>query len=141
MYCDGIIYFHSAKTGHKISAIKNCPRASFCAVDRDDVVPEKYTTLYKSVIAFGKASIVDGEEKLYAIKRLGDKYYPRHDDELELAVARSKDAFAIIKLEIEHVTGKQARELSERVTLRRQDTIYRLAGQLRSRRIDGYERH
>ena len=52
VYFDGKIYFHSAKTGHKIDAVKNCDKATFCIIDKDDVQPEKYTTFYKSVIAF-----------------------------------------------------------------------------------------
>ena len=27
---DGKIYFHSGKTGHKIDALKNCDKVSFC---------------------------------------------------------------------------------------------------------------
>ncbi len=112
VYADGKIYFHSAKTGHKIDAVKNCKKASFCVIDKDDVQPEEYTTYYKSVIAFGSVEIVeDAEEALSAIKILGDKYYPSHDAELQNEIEKNKDLFAIIKFEIEHATGKQAVEL------------------------------
>lgn len=60
LYTNGKIYFHSAKAGHKINAIKNCKKATFCIIDKDNVQPEKYTTFYKSVIAFGNVEIVDG---------------------------------------------------------------------------------
>lgn len=114
VYTDGKIYFHSAKTGHKISAIKNCGKATFCIIDKDDVQPEKYTTFYKSVIAFGNAEIVDGEEEtLSAIRELGEKYYPNHDKELQAEIAKFKSAFLIIKFNIEHITGKQAIETVE----------------------------
>ena len=75
VYSNGNIYFHSAKSGHKIDAIKNCKKATFCIIDKDDVQPEKYTTFYKSVIAFGNVEIVnDSEEALYAIQEMGEKY-------------------------------------------------------------------
>ncbi len=113
VYSNGKIYFHSAKSGHKIDAIKNCPKATFCIVDKDDVKPEKYTTFYKSVIAFGKVEIVnDSEETLFAIKQLGEKYYPHHDIELQQEIDKSINRFLIIKLEIVHITGKQAIELT-----------------------------
>lgn len=112
VYSGGKIYFHSAKTGRKINAIKNCSKAAFCVIDKDDVKPEKYTTLYKSVIAFGNIEIVEErEETLFAIKELGEKYYPHHDDELQEEIEKYKSAFLIIRFNIEHMTGKQGKEL------------------------------
>ncbi len=79
---------------------------------KDDVRPEKYTTFYKSVISFGNVEIVnDNEETLSAIKELGEKYYPNHSDELQNEIEKFKTAFLIIRLDIEHITGKQAIEL------------------------------
>ncbi len=112
VYTNGKIYFHSAKVGHKINAIKNCKKATFCIIDKDDVKPEKYTTFYKSVIAFGNAEIVTNiKETLFAIKELGEKYYPNHTNELQKELEKSKMAFLIIKFDIEHMTGKQAIEM------------------------------
>lgn len=111
VYVNGKIYFHCAKAGHKIDAINNCNKATFCIIDKDDVQPEKYTTFYKSVIAFGKVEIVGGDEALFAIQQLGDKYYPDHDAELQKEIEKFKSAFLIIRFEIEHITGKQAKEI------------------------------
>lgn len=89
VYSDGKVYFHSAKSGHKIDAIKNCKKSTFCIIDKDDVQPEKYTTFYKSVIVFGNVEIVNnGEEKLFAIKELGNKYYPNHDNSLQMEIKK-----------------------------------------------------
>lgn len=38
---DNKVYFHCAKTGHKIDAVKNCDKASLCVVGRDDVLAER----------------------------------------------------------------------------------------------------
>ena len=112
VYTNGKIYFHSAKSGHKIDAIKSCKKATFCVIDKDDVQPEKYTTFYKSVIAFGNVEIVnDDAEALSAIQELGEKYYPNHNKELQTEIEKTKSAFLIIKFKIEHITGKQAIEL------------------------------
>ena len=54
-YEDGHIYIHCARAGHKLDALRRCAKASFCAVERDDVVPEEFTTRYVSAIAFGQA--------------------------------------------------------------------------------------
>ena len=67
VYFDGKLYFHSADTGHKIDAVARHEKASFCVIDQDRVVPEKYTTHYRSVIAFGRARLVEDAAEKRAI--------------------------------------------------------------------------
>ena len=55
VYADGKIVFHCAKQGHKLDAIAKNDKVSFCVVDLDDIQPERYTTYFRSVIAFGRA--------------------------------------------------------------------------------------
>ena len=65
-YADGKIYFHSALTGHKLDAIKNNDKVSFCTVIKDEIVQEEFTSYFKSAIAFGKIKIIsenDNPEK------------------------------------------------------------------------------
>lgn len=82
VYCDGKIYFHSAKSGHKIDAIKNSSKVSFCVIDQDKIVPEEYTTYFRSVIVFGNARFIeDDAEKRKAIEILGKKYAPDDTEE------------------------------------------------------------
>ena len=63
VYADGKLYFHSALSGHKVDAIKNCDKASFCVIEKDDVQPAKYTTFFRSVIAFGRIHIIEDEQE------------------------------------------------------------------------------
>jgi len=60
------IYFRSAKAGHKIEAITKNPKVSFSIIDEYTIVSEEYTTYFRSVIAFGKARVVEGDEWLEA---------------------------------------------------------------------------
>ena len=62
VYHKGKLYFHSAAQGHKIDAVKNSPRASFCVIADDLVVPETYTTLFRSVVVFGQIQVIEDEE-------------------------------------------------------------------------------
>ena len=55
------LYFHCAREGHKLDAIRREARASFCVVDRDEVVPEEYTTYFRSAIAFGRVRVIEDE--------------------------------------------------------------------------------
>ncbi len=113
VYDDGRIIFHSAVSGHKIDCIRRSSKASFCVVDKYDVVPELYTTRYRSVIAFGNITIIDDEErKMEDIVKLSRKYSPADTDEHMLSVIR-KDwkALCIFELAIEHISGKEGKEL------------------------------
>lgn len=55
VYDNGCLFLHSASQGHKIDAIKRNPKCSVCIIDKDDVIPEEFTSYFRSVIAFGKA--------------------------------------------------------------------------------------
>lgn len=113
VYADGKLYFHSAVSGHKLDAVKAHSKASFCVTAKDQVMPEKYTTYYQSVIAFGKVRALTGDqEKKDAIKKLLEKYSPGEPEQKRMAeIERFWNAFCMIELTIEHVTGKQAKEL------------------------------
>lgn len=113
VYADNKIFFHSAKAGHKIDAIRTYNKASFCVIDQDNIVPEEYTTYFRSVIVFGKLRILADEKELReAIEKLAIKYHPKDN-----AANRSKEIskelsrLYMIELSIEHMTGKEAIEI------------------------------
>lgn len=115
-YEDGRIYFHSAVGGHKIDAIKRHAKASFCVIDQDEVMPEEYTTYFRSVVAFGQMRVIeDGQEKRRALLALGKKYYPGDTAEHRGEVIE-KEGRALLMLEfrVEHMTGKEGIELAKR---------------------------
>lgn len=119
VYADGRLYFHSALTGHKVDAIRQCDKASFCVIDQDHVMPSEYTTYFRSVIAFGRIHIVEDEtEKLAIARLLGNRYNPHQDEALQKEIERGLARMLAIRLDIEHLTGKEAIEL---VKLRNND--------------------
>lgn len=112
VYADGKLYFHSALSGHKIDAIRNCDKASFCVIDQDEVHPEKYTTYFRSVIAFGRIHIIEDEqEKLETARLLGDRYNPNQEEALQKEIEKGLSRMVMIRFDIEHLTGKEAIEL------------------------------
>lgn len=111
-YTDGKIYLHCAKSGHKLDAIRSNPKVSFCVVERDDILQEKFTTLFKSAVAFGKAEILaDKEEMRSSVTALAEKYCSDFLDGVPAEVERGFDILCMIKINIEHLTGKQGKEL------------------------------
>ncbi len=113
---DGAIYLHCAFAGHKLDAIRACSKVSFCVVDRDEVVPEEYTTYYRSVVVFGHAvELPDCGEGRAALAALADKYHPTGAPEARTRrIDRQMPALRILRIDPEHVTGKQSIELTRR---------------------------
>ena len=113
VYHDDKIFFHGAKKGHRVDAVRKNQKVSFCVVDKDQVVPDEYTTYFRSVIVFGQARILeDEEEKRNAINALAKKYAPNHDEgHRQQAIDKEYNATCMIELKIEHMSGKEAIEL------------------------------
>ena len=112
VYTDGKLYFHSALAGHKVDAIRKCEKASFCVIEQDDVQPKKYTTFYRSVIAFGRIHIIkDEQEKLATARMLGNRYNPNDEDSLRQEMEKGFSRMLMLRFDIEHLTGKEAIEL------------------------------
>ncbi len=112
VYHEGKLYFHSALAGHKVDAIRSCDKASFCVIEQDDVQPKKYTTFFRSVIAFGRIHIIEDEQdKLEAARLLGNRYNPNDDESLKKELEGGFTRMLMIRFDIEHLTGKEAIEL------------------------------
>ena len=118
VYDNGKIYFHSAKSGHKIDAVQRTAKASFCVIDKDVVVPEEYTTYFRSVIAFGQIRVIeDGREKRAAIEKLASKYAPEDTAaNRDHAISREWKPLCMLEMTIDHITGKEAIALVKKET-------------------------
>ena len=111
VYADGKIVFHCAKQGHKLDAIAKNDKVSFCVVDLDDIQPERYTTYFRSVIAFGRARVLEEEEKRAAIEALAAKYTPDDPEGRKQEIEREYRALCVVAIEIDHLSGKEAIDL------------------------------
>ena len=110
-YQDGTIFFHSANNGHKIDAIAQSPKASFCVIDQDQIVPEEVTTDYISVIAFGKIRVISDQDEVHsALVLLGNKYCANHQEAYHAEIEKYGKVVSMFVLEIEHITGKSHRK-------------------------------
>ena len=113
LYHQGKLYFHCAKSGHKLDALRREPKASFCVVAQDQVAPLEYTTLYRSVIVFGRLrELEDDGEKRAAIEALALKYAPQDTPaHREEAIQRDWGPLCVLELTPEHISGKQGKDL------------------------------
>lgn len=113
VYEDNRLFFHSAKQGHKINAIGPSAKASFCVIDQDRIVPEEYTTYFRSVIAFGTIRILSDEEEIRkSMDKLAAKYNPNGPAAgREREISQELGHLCMLELFIEHMTGKESIEI------------------------------
>jgi nitroimidazol reductase NimA-like FMN-containing flavoprotein (pyridoxamine 5'-phosphate oxidase superfamily) len=103
---DNCIYFHCANEGAKLNNIMNSNRVCFTVVGRTNVLSEKFSTEYESVIVFGKASMVEEDEKIKGLRGIIKKYSPDFIKEGEEYINRAKYNTTVVKIEIEEFSGK-----------------------------------
>ena len=110
---DNTVYFHSALSGKKLEDIEYHSKVSFCVIDQDQIVPEEFTTYFKSVIVFGTIHIIKNEnKKREALYKLADKYSPEESSEsVNHEIDTQINRTLIMTLKVETMTGKQAIEL------------------------------
>ena len=110
------LYFHCAREGHKLDAIRREARASFCVVDRDDVKPAEYTSYFRSVIIFGRVRVLEDEaQKRAAIELLARRYFPEDSAEnRRRAIEREWAGLCMLEMDIEHLSGKEAVEFARK---------------------------
>lgn len=102
----GDIYFHCALAGHMLDNIAANDRVSFCVVGKTQLMPDKFSTLYESVVAFGHVSEVPEAAKRSALEGLVAKYSPANTVEggayIDKLIARAR----VFKIAVETVTAK-----------------------------------
>lgn len=105
------IYLHSAISGRKIDCINAEPRCSFCVVAQDDIVPEEFTTYFRSVIVAGKIKVLtDPEEISTGLIMLSDKYCTGIDPSKE--IDKFLKVVKVLRIDIGSITGKESIELA-----------------------------
>lgn len=104
------IYFHGAKAGHKIEALRACDKVCFTVYGNETIQEESWAPFMQSTVVFGRCRLMEnGPEAMARLKQLAMKYYPEEqlaDEEIEKA-GRAAQLFEIA---IEHLSGKEVQE-------------------------------
>lgn len=106
VYLNDKIYFHGATGGYKLDMIKRNNKICFTAVTKHDILPDKFSTDYRSVIVFGDAYEVFDEEKISVLMALIEKFSLSYIDEGKKYIARAEKATRVFGVTINHITGK-----------------------------------
>ena len=104
----GKIYFHSGKFGHKLDAIKNSDKVSFCVYDKGYHKDGHWSLNIRSVIVFGRIHVADDWSDSLMVRFC--KRFTDDTDYIYDEIERFKNNTAVLCLEIEHMTGKLVNE-------------------------------
>lgn len=107
---DGCLYFHCGKTGHKLDAIKNSNKASFCAYDKGYKKENDWALNIKSVIVFGRIEIVNDMDTIVDISRKLSYKFTTDESYIDNEIKKFAKATLLLKLKPEHISGKLVNE-------------------------------
>lgn len=101
------VYFHCAPEGEKLKCFEVNEYVSFCVVGKTEVIPDKFTTNYESIIVSGTITTdLSTEERMHALELILDKYAP---DDKVVGMAYAEKSFSrtrILCLNINCISGK-----------------------------------
>ena len=107
---DNKIYFHGAKEGHKIDAIKKYDKASFCVYDSGYRRDGEWSLNINSVIVFGKIRLVTAPELTREICTKLVQKFTDDEEYLKKELTNALPRVQCFELEIEHMSGKLVNE-------------------------------
>ena len=110
VYDNGNLYFHSAVTVHKVDAVKNDNKASFCVMTGGELSDDGWSYFVESVIVFGRVTVVEDEAiRTEKLRKLGNKYFP-DEQKTEEELAKNAGRALVLELAAEHLSGKRVHE-------------------------------
>lgn len=106
----GKIYFHGAKVGHKVDALRACDKICFTIYGNEKIKEEEWAPFLQSVVVFGRCHLIeDQEQTLHLVKKFAMKYYP-NERLVEEEISHSGRAVQMFVIQIEYMSGKYVQE-------------------------------
>ena len=104
------IYFHGARAGHKVDALRACDKVCFTVYGGETIREEAWAPYLRSVVVFGRCRLLEqSPETMALLKRFAMKYYP--EEQLADEEIRQDGAAAqLFEIEIHHLSGKEVQE-------------------------------
>ena len=107
---DNRLYFHCAKTGHKLDAIAACDKVSYCVMDEGYRKDGEWALNINSVVVFGRMRVVEDEDKKQEICTNLVRKFTDDEEYLRRELTNAFPRVNCLELIIEHMTGKLVNE-------------------------------
>ncbi len=107
----GKIYFHIGnQKSHRTDAIRNCDKVSLCVYDQGYKNDGEWFYNVKSVIVFGRISIIEDKEKVVDITTKLCYKFTDDKDYIEDEIRNHLHRTWLLELTPEHISGKFVKE-------------------------------
>lgn len=107
---DGKIYFHCGKIGHRLDAIKENDKVSFCVYDQGFANKGEWALNVKSVVVFGRIEIIDDVEIISNITAKLSRKFTEDEKYISNEIKNYVSKTLLLKLTPEHICGKLVNE-------------------------------
>ena len=110
IYSEGMIYFHCAKAGHKLDAVRADDKVCFTVLSEPVRNPGEWWNCFTSVICFGRIrEVTDKQQTDRILRQIGAKFFPEGYD-LEKDMTNNAPNALVMEITIDHISGKHVRE-------------------------------
>ena len=104
------IYFHGARAGHKVDALRACDKVCSTVYGNETIREEAWAPFMQSVVVFGRCHLMEaGPETTVRLKQFAMKYYP-NEQLVDEEIAQAGRAVQLFEITIEHLSGKEVQE-------------------------------
>jgi len=107
---DGKIYFHCGKVGHRLDALKQNNKVSFCTYDQGYRKEGEWALNIRSVIVFGKIEILDELDRIIDITTKLSLKFTQDHGYIQSEIQRYAHGTLLLVLTPEHICGKLVEE-------------------------------
>lgn len=107
---DGCIYFHSGNIGHRLEALRNYDKVSFCVVEPGEKSDGEWFYRTRSVIVFGKIDIIDDQKTIVDLTTRLSYKFTQDEDYIQQEIKGSLHRTLLLRLKVEHICGKRIAE-------------------------------
>jgi len=107
---DGNIYFHCGRAGHRLDALKQHDKVSFCVYDKGQRSQDHWALNVKSVIVFGKMEILDDMDQIVRVTTKLSHKFTQDDAYIKTEIERYAHETLLLRFTPEHVCGKLVTE-------------------------------
>ena len=104
---DGKLYFHGAKSGHKLDANN---KVSYCVYEAGNRKEGEWALNVNSVVVFGRISLVTDEKMAELICENLCRKFTDDEDYIQYELRNSLPRVQCLEITIDHMTGKLVNE-------------------------------
>lgn len=106
----GHLFFHSGRTGHRVDAMGQNSKASYCVVDAGTHVDGDWALTFRSVIVFGRLQVVEDPVRGLELCRRLCRCFMTDEGAIEAEIRSALNRTLFFELIPEQITGKRVRE-------------------------------